>query len=317
MDFRTKATLGVALTALFLLTPFALNNFYQGRYLLGIGSLAIVASLAFNAWSCTRGRYRPSLTLFILVPVTIVFLAISIRTQGVIGVLWCYPALLAYYFMLPERQAWLASAALLAVAIPEAWPVLEPRVAVRMAVTLVGVSIFSAIFVRVIADQQRRLEAQALTDPLTGLSNRTRLHATMDDAIAQGARTGVPMTLVVIDLDHFKAINDTHGHDAGDRVLARIGELLRQRIRRSDRAFRLGGEEFLALLYGTDADNARRVAEELRAAIAALPLVPGRPVTVSVGVAAWRPGEPWSEWIKRGDENLYRAKSGGRNRVAV
>lgn len=315
LDFRGKATVGVALTALLLLTPFALNNFVQGRVLLGVGSLVIIASLAINAWLCIRGRYRPFITLFGVVPATLVFLSISLQTQGIIGALWCYPALLAYYFMLPERQAWLANAALLALAIPEVWNVLDPHVAIRAAVTYVAVSIFSAIFVRVITEQQDRLAALAVTDPLTGLGNRARLQITLEDAILQGGRSGTPMTLIALDLDNFKDINDTLGHDAGDRILSRMGELLRQRIRRTDRAFRLGGEEFLALLYGTDARNAVHLAEELRDVIASLPLLPDRAVTVSIGVAALEQGEDWAGWIKRADENLYRAKSAGRNRV--
>jgi diguanylate cyclase (GGDEF)-like protein len=125
------------------------------------------------------------------------------------------------------------------------------------------------------------------------------------------------MSLVTIDIDHFKEVNDTRGHDAGDRVLAGIGALLRQRMRRTDKAFRTGGEEFLALLYGTDLANARRVAEELREAIAALGLLPDRHVTVSLGVAALRPGEDAAAWTKRADVNLYRAKAEGRNRVAA
>jgi diguanylate cyclase len=316
-DFRRTSNLYVAVAALVLLTPFSINNFFQGRPFLGMGSLAIVAILAFNAWSITRGRFYPSFTLFGLVPAVIFFLVFALRKQGIVGALWCYPAVLSFYFMLPERKAWLANAALLAVALPEAWIVLELPLATRVAATLVAVSAFSAIFVRVIAGQQRRLEAQALTDPLTGLANRTLLRATLEQAIQQNHRTGAPMTLVALDLDHFKSINDTLGHDAGDAVLRGVGDLLHRRIRRADKVFRLGGEEFLALLYGTDAENGERVAEELREAIGSLPLVPGRSVTVSIGVAALRRGEDWAAWMKRSDDNLYRAKSAGRDRVAA
>jgi diguanylate cyclase (GGDEF)-like protein len=316
-DFHSTSTFWVAVAALFLLTPFSINNFYQGRPFLGAGSLAIVGILAFNAWSITRGRYYSSFTLLGLVPAVLFFLAFSLNKQGIVGALWCYPAAISFYFMLPERKAWIANVALLAVAIPQAWVVLEPPLAARVAATLFAVSAFPAIFVRVIDGQQRRLEEQAVTDPLTGLANRTLLRGTLEQAIQQNHRTGAPMTLVSLDLDHFKSINDTLGHDAGDAVLRGIGDLLNRRIRRADKVFRLGGEEFLAILYGTDAEVGRRVAEELRDAIGSLPLLPDRSVTVSVGVAALRPGEDWVEWMKRGDENLYRAKSAGRDRVAA
>ncbi len=316
-DFRSKSTLGVAISGLVLLTPFSVNNFLQGRYLLGVGSAVIVAMLAANAWSVSRGRYHPSLVLFGLVPIILLFLDLSLRKQGIVGALWCYPAMLAFYAMLPERKAWVANGALLAVCLPQAWLVLEGPLAARVTVTLIAVSTFSVIFVRVITGQQHRLEGQAVTDPLTGLSNRVLLRDSLEQAIQQSHRTGTPMTLVALDLDHFKSINDTLGHDAGDRVLRSVGEVLQRRIRRADRAFRLGGEEFLALLYGADEESGQQVAEELRGAIATLAPLPDRSVTASVGIATLRPDESWREWMKRSDENLYRAKSGGRDQVVA
>lgn len=212
---------------------------------------------------------------------------------------------------------WVAVAALLVVAVPQAWVVLSPSLATRVAATLCAVSVFSAIFARVIEAQQRRLVTLAVTDPLTGLANRALLRGTLEQAIQQKHRRGAPMTLVTLDLDHFNAINDTLGQDAGEAVLRGVGDLLNRRIRRADRVFRLGGEEFLALLCGTNAEVGQRVAEELRDAIGSLSLIPDRTVTVTVGIAALRPGEDGAEWMKRGDENLYRAKSAGRDRVAA
>jgi len=123
------------------------------------------------------------------------------------------------------------------------------------------------------------------------------------------------MTLISLDLDNFKKINDTLGHDAGDDVLRGIGKLLQKRIRRSDKVFRLGGEEFLILLYETDSAQGLLVAEELRKKIESMRLLPDRSVTTSVGVATLQPKEDWRDWMKRSDDNLYRAKKEGRNRV--
>ena len=314
-DFRAKATLGVAVTALILVTPFSFNNFFQSRYILGFGSLAIIALLVVNAWNIRRGRYNPMFAFVGLAPAVIMFLALSLHKQGIIGALWCYPAILSFYIILSERQAWTANVVLLVATLPQIWMVLEQPVAIRVAITLLAVSTFSAIFIRVITSQQRKLEAQALTDPLTGLSNRVLLPTSLEQAAVQSQRTGVPMTVLSIDFDHFKAINDDLGHDAGDTVLHNFGELLRKRLRSSDKVFRLGGEEFLVLLYGTSIENGREVAEELRAVIESSQLLPGRIVTVSIGVATLQPGEIWSELMKRSDDNLYRAKANGRNRV--
>jgi len=316
-DFRIRSTLGVALSALFLLTPFSLNNIFQGRLVLGFGSLVIVIILGISAWHCHHGRYRPRLMFVVLVPAIILFITVAIRELGVTGVLWCYPAVLAFYVMLPERQAWISNLTLLLVNLPQAWMVLDHSLAARVMATLVMVSTFSAIFVRVISNQQRRLEEQSLTDSLTGLFNRTQLRATLEHAIQQSHRTGMPMTILTLDLDHFKKINDGLGHDAGDTVLRGLGEFLNKRIRRADRVFRLGGEEFMILLFSTDLENGRGFADELREEIAALKLLDDRAVTTSIGVASLRAEDDWKAWMKRSDQNLYRAKAEGRNRVVA
>lgn len=303
------------LIAIIFVTPFSLSNFFYGRHFVGATSLLVVLLLAANAWTTARGRFTPSLTLFALVPAIIFFLGYATKNLGMVGALWSYPAVISFYFMLPERKAWLANSVLLLVVIPHAWMVLELGLAARVAATLLVVSAFSAIFIRVITTQQQKLHALVVTDTLTGLLNRTLLNDTLDEAIQHNARSGVPMTLATLDLDEFKAINDTLGHDAGDTVLRGVGELLRKRVRRVDKLFRPGGEEFLALLYGANGESGRQVAEELRAAIAAHAFLPDRTVTVSIGIATLAPGEDRRQWMKRSDENLYRAKAAGRNRV--
>lgn len=234
-----------------------------------------------------------------------------------IAAFWSYPTIFGFYFMLRERQAWIASITFHVCVIPQAWLTLDPSHALRFTITLIAVSIFSAIFVRVITNQQNRLETQVATDPLTGLLNRTLLHDTLEHAVQQNHRMNTPMTLITLDLDHFKSINDTLGHDAGDTVLRGIGKHLHDRIRRSDKVFRLGGEEFLALLYNTDATHGLNLAEELRSSIETQIVLPDHPVTASIGVATLQTDESWDEWMKRCDKNLYRAKQDGRNKVVA
>jgi diguanylate cyclase (GGDEF)-like protein len=316
-DFRQKATLGIAVAAFILLTPFSINHIVQGHVYLGGGSLTVVLLLAGNAWSIWRGRYSPAVTLLGIVPTIIFYLVLTIVNQGIIGVLWCYPAVISFYFMLPERKAWIANGAMLALTLPQAWSVIEIPLAARVTATLLAVSVFAAVFVRVITEQQQKMRVQAVTDPLTGLFNRMLLAEMLEQAIGQSRRSKTPMTLLSLDIDHFKAINDSLGHDAGDAVLRGVGELLRKRARRVDKVFRLGGEEFLVLLYDADGPSAQRVAQELLGAIAAQPFLPGTPVTVSIGAATLEPDEDYRTWMKRVDANLYRAKSGGRNQVVV
>lgn len=314
-DFRRKSTLGVAIISVLLLAPFSLNNFLQGHLLLGGGSLVIVVILAVNAWVIYRGRFYPLVTLLTLIPATLYFLVLSLHEQGIIGALWCYPALLAFYFMLPERMAWVSNLVLLSVIIPQAWDVFDHALAARVAATLLAVSVFSAIFVRVMSSLQNKLHSLAVTDSLTGVYNRLPLERSLEESIQHSNRTREPMTLLLLDLDHFKKINDRLGHDAGDIVLRSVGKLLRDRLRSVDKVFRMGGEEFLVLLFGASSRDGLKLGEELRAAIEALHPLPDQTITASIGLSTLQAGEPWSQWLKRGDENLYRAKLEGRNLV--
>jgi len=314
-DFRLKSTLGIAVTVILIVTPLSINHFLNSQYLMGTGALVLVNLFVLIAWSCIANRYNPNITFVVLVPCITLLLVYTLRTMGIIGVFWCYPTVLAFYFILYEKQAWISNAAFLVIVLPQAWTVLGQADALRFTLTLIAVGVFSTIFVRVITRQQEKLEDQAVTDPLTGLLNRTLLHETLVHAVEQNHRMGAPMTLVSLDLDNFKAVNDTLGHNAGDAVLRNVGELLRDRIRRSDKVFRLGGEEFLALLYDTDTSHGINLAEDLRSTIEMQSVLPDHPVTASLGIATLQPGEDWDNWMKRCDENLYRAKLNGRNMV--
>ncbi len=314
-DFLAKTNLGVAVAALFLLSPFAVSHLLNGRLFMGAGAAAIVAILTVNAWSILRGRMVSWLTPIVLVPAITAYLVVCFRQQGVIAAFWSYPALISFYFMLSPRQARIANLVLLAVIIPEASSLLPPALTIRFAATLLAVSIFSTIFVCILSRQQNLLQKMAVTDQLTGLLNRKTLDPSLDRAVQQSLRTDTPMTLIALDLDNFKSVNDTFGHEAGDKVLHAVGSTLRKRLRGSDHVFRLGGEEFLALLFDTDSDHGVQIAEELRTSIADIDVLPARKITVSLGLAGLRPDEAWKDWWKRADDNLFRAKSAGRNRV--
>jgi len=165
--------------------------------------------------------------------------------------------------------------------------------------------------------QSERLEAMLFEDPLTGLSNR-RFILTQLAAVVSGARRHErPLSIAVVDIDHFKSVNDTYGHAAGDRVLAAVAGSLRENLRAEDHLGRLGGEEFLALLPDADAEAAAAATEKLRAEVAALTVhYEGHElaVTVSIGWAAWDGEEP-DELLRRADVALYEAKDSGRDRV--
>jgi diguanylate cyclase (GGDEF)-like protein len=148
----------------------------------------------------------------------------------------------------------------------------------------------------------------AFTDPLTGLYNRRYANDVLKRLVHEGAR-GRPFSVIALDLDGLKPINDTRGHATGDRVLARIGELLRLSLRGADLAVRIGGDEFLALLPGTREDQARAVGERLRSEVRGDDWsAVGLPVSVSVGAAEWHAGQTGDDVLKAADAELYEAK---------
>lgn len=158
-------------------------------------------------------------------------------------------------------------------------------------------------------ERMGRLNLQAQTDPLTGLFNRRGLDEAVELLGAQA------FALVALDVDRFKAINDTYGHDVGDEVLARLAGVLRQCSREGDLVFRLGGEEFLLLLPETSLSAAADVAERVRRLVELTRIEPVGHVTVSLGVAPCPSGEGFARALKQADELMYQAKQGGRNRV--
>lgn len=169
-----------------------------------------------------------------------------------------------------------------------------------------------------LARANARLAHLALHDPLTGLANRRRTFEALGAAVESARRHRTALAVAVLDLDHFKAVNDAHGHQAGDRVLVAFAELVRSQIRGADTAGRIGGEEFLLVMPSTDLSRALVILDRLRGVCAARLATPsGDPVTMSVGVAVLREGERPEDLLGRADRAVYRAKAQGRDQVEV
>ncbi len=171
-----------------------------------------------------------------------------------------------------------------------------------------------------LSDRSRKMEHAALTDGLTGMQNRRYFDDALKEYLDEFRRIDKPVGLMIIDLDHFKKVNDTHGHDVGDEVLREVAGCLREMTRFHDVVARLGGEEFAVVAPNMDLDTFKRFAERIRKAIAVRPIVSGDvrlKVTASVGLAIWDRKETADEFYKRADRQLYEAKRAGRNRVCA
>jgi diguanylate cyclase (GGDEF)-like protein len=315
-DFRLSIITVFGSCAVFAIAPFAVMRFAQGQWLAGVIDTLVVLGIVVPAILAWRGASLDVAGLCIALITTSGVLAI-VGLLGQTGIFWLFPTLLANFFLVRPRIA--GGIALGAIALaqlqPEAFASLPQRLSIT--VTLLLVSLFAFIFALRTAMQRRTLEEMAALDPLTGARNRRAMEDEVAIALNAHQRTGRPVTLAILDLDHFKRVNDRLGHEAGDRLLCTFVELVRRSTRATDRLFRFGGEEFVLLMEHTDeigatrafANLQRRIHEELRAG--------GEPVTVSMGAAVLHHGESRDAWFARADAALYRAKQGGRDRLVL
>lgn len=241
----------------------------------------------------------------------------SLHLHGVSQVLWLYPALTAVFFLLDVRLAILVSALALGAA---TIVVLGTASTVAVFTMLLSASmsiVFAYAFSLTAKRQQMQLEQLAAVDPLTGAGNRRGMNDILDSVSALFHRSGIPCSILIFDIDHFKAINDTHGHVIGDNILVEVADLIGAHIRVSDSLHRYGGEEFIIVTENTLADGAAQEAEKLRALIDAHVFRSDIHLTVSFGVAELHRGEGRQGWLGRADQALFYAKNSGRNRVEL
>lgn len=162
-------------------------------------------------------------------------------------------------------------------------------------------------------EHSERLEYIAVTDPLTGLFNRTKLDQALSHGLRSAQQKQKELAVILLDIDHFKKVNDEHGHPVGDRILIQLAQVLRSNTRNTDTLGRWGGEEFLLIIENCDRQQAKVLAEKLRHAVAAFTFHDGIHVTISLGVASHHQGDTASSLMQRTDQALYAAKANGRN----
>jgi len=315
-SYRIRVVVPVGMTALVLLTIFAVNNLLQGRFEVGLVILFAEATLLADVLALRWGK-PPPVPFVVVMLLLVIGVLVSVVRQGVYGVLWGYPAVLICYFVLSRRLAFLFSLGILVTLTLFVAFWLDRELSVRVFATLLLTIMMVNFVLNITGELQEALMRQALTDPLTGAFNRRRMEQTLEHVVELGRRHAPNNTMLMIDIDHFKAINDRLGHEAGDQVLRQIVAVINGRKRKVDLLFRIGGEEFMILLLETNATDATVVANDLRLRVEEAPLLQDQKVTLSVGICAQRAGQSAEDWIKCADTALYRAKRNGRNRVEI
>jgi diguanylate cyclase len=311
--FGACATLGIL--------PFGVYRLLTREWLIAAIDFAIVLGIGgalLHAWSSGD----PAKAGVVMACVSTIGCGAVVVFFGSHGLPWVYLVIATNFFLTSRRVALLASATLLlglALLIPHLHPDLfeSTLAAISYFVTTALVGINAWIFALRTDRQRQQLERLATHDPLTNAANRRVMETDLFEAVAAHARDRLPCGVAVLDLDHFKAVNDACGHEAGDRVLTEFAHLVQRGIRLRDRLYRLGGEEFVLLLPGCDEPRLHTALEHLMTRVRGELRAPNGPVTVSIGAATVQRDEPWSTWLARADAAMYLAKRNGRDRIVV
>ena len=311
---RGRVMVRITPVIVLVLAPFLVYALFQGRFVLpALGGVLLVAMVA-DALALRRGA-RPPVSFPLLFLPILVGIAATVVTMGIIGALWSFPALIIGYFVLSRRAAFFCSLLLIVTATALTALYVGAELALRVGASQSMTWIMINIVLNVLNEAHRDMLRLAIMDPLTGALNRRQLDLTLGQMVNRARRRSVPASIVLIDIDNFKQINDSLGHATGDQVLVGIVKLMSERKRTADSLYRLGGEEFLLLAPDTTGPDASFLAEQLRALVEKANFIEGLQVQVSIGVSECRTDQSAQEWLECADQALYRAKEGGRNRV--
>jgi diguanylate cyclase (GGDEF)-like protein len=310
---RDRIMTPMAIVGAVVLVPLVINHVLHARFGLALAIGIVAAALIVDGVAVRRG-HRPPIPYWVLLAPMLGAAGFATARQGVYGALWTFPIVLFCYFLLPRRAALACSFGVLLIFTALVYRYVGVETAPRFFGALLASTLMINVVLGILNDLQDALVQQANTDALTGAFNRRFLDPCIAEMIERKRRHGAPASLLLIDIDHFKRINDRFGHASGDEVLRTLVRTFSERKRALDRLFRYGGEEFVLLLPDTATADALGVAERLRALAQATPML-DEPVTVSIGVAGLEDGQTQDEWLRRADGALYEAKNAGRNRV--
>ena len=315
-DFQFALITWFGVVAVLGIVPFAIYRFVSGRLLAGSVDLVIVACIVTGLVYAWRGGNLERAGLLVVVTCTAGCVAIA-TLLGLPGLMWMYPVVVASFLLVRRQQAILAAGLAIGFLVVDGRAFGGDLERVIFLITASVVSLFAWMFAHRASRQRAQLEFLAARDPLTGIGNRRAMEQELLLAIeAHSRRLGV-FGLALLDLDHFKRINDSYGHEAGDETLVAFTALVQGSIRKLDRFYRIGGEEFVLLLPGLDAAGLAILCEHVRAQVEAGLRCRDEPITTSIGAVMLRPDDDSASWLARADDALYRAKRGGRNRVEV
>ncbi len=321
-DFHLFMITLVGLIASCTLLPYALYRMVTGNYLVGLVDMLMIVVSTASVWMAWRTgeTEKPG---FLMAAVFCFGAVLVCMKLGQDVLFWIYPLMVFIFFLVAPIKALLLLllmvCAIVSLHFSEHSAIFSTNFQLLAFITTTLItSIFAYIFAYRTHLQRQELRRLATTDPLTGAATRHSLTDELTYAIQQFQQKGVVSGLMLLDLDHFKRINDNFGHHAGDQILSQLVPLLKQMIRQQDSVFRYGGEEFVLLIKEIQLADLHRLAEKIRHAVwHQLALPDGSALTTSIGIATVQSANDWESWLQNADVALYQAKHNGRNQVVI
>lgn len=306
--------LGISLAILF-----AFVSFWRGYTYLFFIKLGIASLYALNLVYLLRSK-KTTAPCVIGFTLTVGMMVIAAKISGIYALFWIYVIPLLAFFLFGLRGGIVANVAALTVITISLFFHDSGLAGLQLAELDIALSYLVVMGMAFFYEKQKQeyateVERISHVDPLTGAFNRRVLHAMLRREMQRAGRYTQPLSVIMMDIDRYKRINDRHGHKHGDHVLRNFAEIVRDNIRSSDCFVRYGGDEFIILAPNTDLNKAGHIADKIRRLVATHNFGRNRRATVSAGVAQCRCGEREEMFLHRADKALYRAKHRGRNRV--
>lgn len=312
LKFQAAITKVVCVGGLSAALPFSLWHLTQGNPLVFIMLVPGMAVQAMALYLLVRDGFNPLAALMVAV-VQISGAVFYVYLMGPVSSYWLFASSVANFYLVPWSRALPLN---LACGVLVAWLMRDsPDYALRFGMNYLMVNLFLFAYTHQLEKKTGEVSHLLYRDPLTLAGNRLALDAALEHVKEHRDRYGTPVTLLMLDLDHFKRVNDEFGHATGDQLLATFTKTVEQRLRATDGLYRFGGEEFMIIAENTALDEARVLADDIRKLVAETPFPPTDGITLSIGLADLQTGETIDSWLNRTDQALYRAKDAGRNRV--
>lgn len=299
-----------------LLLPFAIYRFVIGDLMLAsidFGMAMFMAAVFIQSW---RSKNIKILKYFAVISFMLGFLGV-IHLKGPDMIFWAFPAMAATYFLLQARHAFIANILFIACTTLLFFDKLTKTEVISVYPSLILVCFFGFLFSMRSERQNKKFHKLATEDTLTGVENRRSFDDKVEEILAQYKRSPKPVSVLLLDIDYFKKINDSYGHKKGDQVLTDFAQKVKSIIRSTDHIYRFGGEEFVVIAENSSLENAGILGESIRGFIQTSPSISKYNITVSIGVSEIVATDDADSLFRRADKALYEAKSDGRNKVRL